>query len=88
MSDASRGLAVPETQTEVGAMRLKMLLLTAGATTLLWFVPSIGTQGMGTIGARVAHPDAALLDTVPARRNAARASLARADRLAEAALPL
>lgn len=61
-------------------------LLLAGLTAVLWIVPSIGTQGMGTIGQRVAHPDAGLIDTVAADRTAARAELAHADMIAEIAL--
>ena len=61
--------------------RLPARSILFGATTaVLWIVPSIGTQGMGTIGARLVHPDAALLDTVPAQRAATRATLMRADR--------
>lgn len=55
-------------------------------TALLWFVPSIGTQGMGAIGQPFAHPDAVLVDTAPADRPAARTLLRRADVRIEAAL--
>jgi len=64
------------------------LILFAGLTVLLWIVPSIGTQGMGTIGARVVHPDAMLIDTVPATRSQARRVLIDADSAAETALGL
>ena len=64
------------------------VLLLGATTAVLWIVPSLGTQGMGTIGARVAHPDAILFDTVPAQRDAARAALTRADDDVEAALDL
>jgi hypothetical protein len=67
-------------------MTTRSFLWLAGATALLWVVPSIGTQGMGTIGARVAHSDAMLFDAVPAQRAAARVILARADDGVEAAL--
>lgn len=29
----------------------------------LWVVPSLGTQGMGTIGQRYTHPDRAMIET-------------------------
>ena len=67
---------------------MRNIFLFGGATAVLWVVPSIGTQGMGTIGARVAHADATLFDAAPARRTMARAELARADATAEAAIGL
>ena len=67
---------------------MRNLLLLGGATAVLWIVPSIGTQGMGTIGARVAHADATLFDSVPTQRSAARVVLVRADAAAEAAMGL
>lgn len=67
-------------------MNLRLPSLIIGTTMLLWFVPSIGTQGMGAIGARVAHSDAALFDTDSPHRIAAQALLARADRTAEIAV--
>jgi len=33
-----------------------------GLAAVLWVVPSIGTQGMGTIGQRFSHADRALLE--------------------------
>ncbi len=63
--------------------RFSSLLI--GMTMLLWFVPSIGTQGMGTIGQRMAHADAALFDTDASRRSLPQALLARADHTAEIA---
>ena len=55
-----------------------------GLAAVLWVVPSIGTQGMGTIGQRFAHADRALAtdrsDTV------VRTDLRRADVAVEAAL--
>ncbi len=69
-------------------MTPRSLAFLAGATVTLWVVPSIGTQGMGTIGARVAHPDAVLFDTVPARRPQAWTALSLADHVAETALEL
>ncbi len=58
-----------------------------GATTMiLWVVPSLGTQGMGTIGRRVVHPDAVLLDADPGQRATVRGDLSRADAVAETAL--
>ncbi len=67
-------------------MNLRVPTVFIGTTMLLWFVPSIGTQGMGTIGARVAHADAALFDADAPHRVAARALLARADRTVEVAV--
>jgi hypothetical protein len=69
-------------------MTARNILLLGGATAVLWVVPSIGTQGMGTIGASVAHPDATLFDSVPARRAEARAMLSQADDGVEAAIGL
>ncbi len=69
-------------------MTARSLALLVSATVTLWVVPSVGTQGMGTIGARVTHPDAVLVDTAPADRMAASALLAHADRVAETALGL
>lgn len=67
-------------------MTLRFPSLLIGMTMLLWFVPSIGTQGMGTIGARVAHTDASLFDIDPPHRAAAQGLLVRADRAAEIAI--
>jgi hypothetical protein len=61
-------------------------LLLGATTMILWVVPSLGTQGMGTIGRRVVHPDAVLLDADPVQRAAARGILTHADAVAEAAL--
>jgi len=66
----------------------RSITLLAGMTVVLWIVPSIGTQGMGTIGARFTHPDAMLIDTVPAARADARRALLVADGVAENALAL
>lgn len=60
--------------------------LLAVATVVLWIVPSIGTQGMGTTAARVAHPDAALFDKAAATRDVARLQLAEADHAVEVSL--
>lgn len=67
-------------------MKQRSPLLLGAATLVLWFVPSVGTQGMGTIGQRVAHPDAVLFDTLAIDRSAARVMLAQADRIAELAV--
>lgn len=64
----------------------RSFFLLAGTTAVLWIVPSIGTQGMGTIGQRTAHPDAILLDRSPADRTAAPTVLAQADRTVETTL--
>ena len=68
--------------------RLSPLMAVAGLTMILWVVPSIGTQGMGTINQRFIHPDAGLFDRVAADRDAARAVLQGADTTTEAALGL
>ena len=67
-------------------MALRFPFLLIGMTMLLWFVPSIGKQGMGTIGARVAHADGALFDTDPPHRAEAQGLLVTADRAAEIAI--
>ncbi len=69
-------------------MNGRSIALLAGVTVVLWIVPSIGTQGMGTIGARFNHPDAMLIDTVPTARADARHVLIVADGVAETALAL
>lgn len=68
-------------------MNARSLAALAGLTVLLWVVPSIGTQGMGTVGQQVVHPDATLIDT-SASHDSARAVLATADAAAEDALRL
>jgi len=67
-------------------MTARFPILLIGTTMLLWFVPSIGTQGMGTIGARLAHADAALFDTDSPHRAEAQGLLVSADRAAEIAI--
>jgi hypothetical protein len=37
-------------------------LTAIGLAAVLWVVPSIGTQGMGTIGQRFSHADRVLLE--------------------------
>ena len=69
-------------------VRPRSVFLLAGASLVLWVVPSIGTQGMGTIGQRIAHTDAALFDANPTVRTASAAALARADAAAEGATGL
>ena len=67
------------------------LALVAALSAVLWVVPSVGTQGMGTIGQRFTHPDRGLIDAAADRpRDAARtrAVLQRAARAVEAALGL
>lgn len=56
-----------------------------GLAAVLWVVPSIGTQGMGTIGQRFSHADRALIETgtEPA---VLRPALLAADAQVEAAL--
>ena len=65
-------------------MTLRLRIALPALTALLWFVPSVGTQGMGTIGQRVVHPDAALVDPVPTDPGAR--ELASADARVEAAI--
>lgn len=60
-----------------------------GLAAVLWVVPSIGTQGMGTIGQRFSHADRTLVEAqVPTPADPARtaAALRRADAQVEAAL--
>lgn len=70
------------------AMKPRSLSIVAGLALLLWVVPSIGTQGMGTIGQQMVHADGALIDVAPSPHGQARALLARADAAAETALGL
>ncbi|TRW14158.1 hypothetical protein [Glacieibacterium frigidum] len=56
-----------------------------GLAAVLWVVPSIGTQGMGTIGQRFAHADRALVEA-NADAAALRPTLLSADAQVEAAL--
>lgn len=65
-------------------------LTTIGLAAVLWVVPSIGTQGMGTIGQRFSHPDAALADgrSEAGTTTAVRATLQHADAVVESALDL
>ena len=59
-------------------------MTTLGLALVLWVVPSIGTQGMGTIGQRYSHADRGLI--VEAEVGARRDALRRADAAVEAAL--
>ncbi len=61
-------------------------ILLAALTAVVWVIPSIGTQGMGTLGQRVVHPDARLLDADGMSRDASRGALAKADAVVEGAL--
>lgn len=64
------------------------LVTTLGLAATLWVMPSVGTQGMGTIGARVTHPDRSLVDAPRQTDHGARQHvlLERADATVEAAL--
>lgn len=53
------------------------LALTGVLAAALWVVPSVGTQGMGTLGQRFSHPDDRLVHAATA--TADRAVLQRAD---------
>jgi len=64
-------------------IRSKILLV--ATTGFLWVVPSIGTQGMETVGQRVTHPDASLFDRDD---SSAGRALAAADHGVEASLGL
>lgn len=66
-------------------VRALPLMTVLGLAAVLWVVPSIGTQGMGTIGQRFAHADRALVE---AGNDAAalRPALLAADAEVEAAL--
>jgi len=60
-------------------------MMALGLAAVLWVVPSIGTQGMGTIGQRFSHADRALVeDSVSGAR--LRYLLRAADAEVEAAL--
>lgn len=56
----------------------------AVAAGLLWIVPSIGTQGMGTLGQRFSHPDDGLITGASMAEE--RAALQRVDERVSAAL--
>ncbi len=61
----------------------------AALAAVMWIVPSVGTQGMGTIGQRFVHPDSVLVDPdagTDAARQSARAVLQSADAATETAL--
>ncbi|MGI4879922.1 MAG: hypothetical protein ACRYG4_20810 [Janthinobacterium lividum] len=61
----------------------------AGLAAVMWIVPSVGTQGMGTIGQGFIHPDSVLVNPdadTDAARNSARVVLQAADGAAETAL--
>ena len=70
-------------------LRLPPALAALGLAVVLWIVPSVGTQGMGTIGQRFTHPDNVLIDAhadTDAERTAARLTLQTADAATETAL--
>lgn len=56
-----------------------------GLAAVLWVVPSMGTQGMGTIGQRFGHADRALIES-GSDAAALRPALLAADAEVEAAL--
>lgn len=65
------------------------MLIVLALTAALWIVPSVGTQGMGTIGQGFTHADSVLIDpdaATPAARDAVRARLQEADAATETAL--
>ena len=69
--------------------RLPPALAILGLAAVLWVVPSVGTQGMGTIGQRFTHPDSVLVDPhadSERERVVARTTLQAADAATEAAL--
>lgn len=59
-------------------------MTTLGLAVILWVVPSIGTQGMGTIGQRYSHVDGGLIAEVQSVGQ--RDALRRADAAVEVAL--
>lgn len=64
-------------------------LAIAGIAAVMWTVPSVGTQGMGTIGQRFIHPDSVLVDPdadTDSARQSARIVLQAADSATETAL--
>ncbi len=69
--------------------RIPPLLATVGLAAVLWIVPSVGTQGMGTIGQGFTHADSAMIDAhadTTAARDAVKRRLQVADAATEAAL--
>ncbi|QYE36489.1 MULTISPECIES: hypothetical protein [Sphingosinicellaceae] len=69
--------------------RLSSSAAIAGLAAVMWIVPSVGTQGMGTIGQRFIHPDTVLVDPVAdtdTARQSARITLQAADSATETAL--
>ncbi|MGI4878585.1 MAG: hypothetical protein ACRYG4_13980, partial [Janthinobacterium lividum] len=65
------------------------ITVTLSLAALMWVVPSVGTQGMGTIGRRLTHPDRDLVGRPVADiRSVERADsiLQNADRTVETAL--
>lgn len=58
-------------------------VLIAVIAAALWVVPSLGTQGMGTIGKRFSHPDRDLVETAA---QPAQPLLQRADTVVEASV--
>ena len=65
--------------------RIVPVLAVAVLAATLWVVPSIGSQGMGTIGERYIHADRGLIGDVSGAEPA-RLALQRADAAVEAAL--
>jgi hypothetical protein len=63
------------------------ILIIAAIAVALWVVPSFGTRGMGTIGARFNHPDSELVAPAAGHAVATAAQLQHADDLVRAALP-
>ena len=61
------------------------ILWTVAIAAALWVVPSLGTQGMGTIGHRFSHPDSRLY-TRDTLADEASDKLKRADAVVEAAV--
>ena len=65
--------------------RLTPILAIAALAATLWVVPSMGSQGMGTIGERFGHADRSLVDGA-AGPDRVSAALRAADAHVEAAL--
>lgn len=66
--------------------RLFSTLLIIGLAAAFWVMPSVGTQGMGTIGQRFTHPDRPFLDATEPSGRASTDALQSADHSVEAAL--